>query len=93
MTEIILSAVQNVIYIHFNFLPKNKIFERSKLKAFSEEKKNVTEKLKFVLGRVQNIVRKGENAGENVGYKHFLFFPQYFQKASYTGSLKVRIVW
>ena len=27
------------------------------------------------------------------GYQHFLLFPQVFQKASYTGSLKVGIVW
>ena len=36
---------------------------------------NVTEKWKFVLERVENIVGKGENAGN----KHFLLFPQYFQ--------------
>ena len=30
--------------------------------------------MKFVLGRVKNIVRKGENAV----YQHFLFLPQYF---------------
>ena len=28
--------------------------------------------------RVENIVGKGEN----VGYQHFLLFPQFFQKAS-----------
>ena len=27
------------------------------------------------------------------GYQHFLLFPQCFQNAFYTGSLKVRIVW
>ena len=43
----------------------------------------------FVLGRVENIVRKGENAG----YQHFLLFPQCFQKQSFTGSLKFGIVW
>ena len=37
--------------------------------------------MKFVLGRVENIVRKGENAG----YQHFLLFPQYFQKLSFLG--------
>ena len=31
----------------------------------------VTEKVKFVLERVKNIVGKGENAG----YQHFLLFP------------------
>ena len=48
----------------------------------------MSEKLKFGLGRVENIVGKGENAG----YQHFLLFPQCFQKASYTGSSKVQIV-
>ena len=38
---------------------------------------------------VENIVGKGENAG----YQHFLLFPQYFQKVSPLGSLKVGIVW
>ena len=37
---------------------------------------------KFVLGRVENIVGKGENAG----YQHSLLFPQCFQKASFIGS-------
>ena len=46
---------------------------------------NVNEKLKFVLGRVENIVGKGENAG----YQHFLLFQQYFQNATYPGSLKL----
>ena len=34
----------------------------------------VTEKLKFVFGRIENIVGKGENAR----YHHFLLFPQCF---------------
>ena len=32
------------------------------LKAFVDDKINVTEKLKFVLGRVENIMGKGENS-------------------------------
>ena len=43
----------------------------SKFKAFADDKIIVTEKLKFVLGRAENIVGKGENAG----YQHFLVFP------------------
>ena len=35
--------------------------------------------LNFVLGRIENIVGKGENAGN----QHFLLFPQCFQKASF----------
>ena len=34
------------------------------LKAFAEDTFSVTEKLKFVLGKVENIVGKGENAGK-----------------------------
>ena len=71
-----------------NSLPYNKILDWSKLKAFADDKINVTENLKFGLGRVENIVGKGENAG----YQHFLLFLQCFQKASFSGSLKVRIV-
>ena len=42
-----------------------------------------------VFDRVENIVGKGENAGN----QHFLLFPQCFQKASFLGSLEVGIVW
>ena len=59
------------------------------MKGFADDKINMTQKSDFVLGRVENIVGKGENAG----YQHFLLFEQCFQKASYTWSLKVRIVW
>ena len=38
---------------------------------------------------LENIVGKGENAG----CQHFLLFPQSFQKALFSGSLKVGIVW
>ena len=47
----------------FNSLPNDKILDWSKLKAFADAKINVTEKLKFVKGRVENIVGKAENAG------------------------------
>ena len=49
----------------------------------------MTQKLKNVLGRVENIVGKGENAG----YQHFLLFPQCFLKLSFPEVLKVGIVW
>ena len=48
----------------------------------------MTEKLKFVLERVENIVGKRENAG----YQHFLLFPLCFLKASFSRSLKVGVV-
>ena len=50
---------------------------QSKLKAFADEKlKKMTQKLKFVLGSIENIVGKGENAV----YQHFLLCPQCFSK-------------
>ena len=76
-------------YIHFDSLPNDTFLDLSKLKALADEKLNVTEKLKFVLGRIENIVGKGENAG----YQHFLLLLQCFQKASFSQSLKVRIAW
>ena len=45
--------------------------------------------LTFVFDRTENIVGKGENAG----YQHFRLFPQCFQKASFSGSVKVGIMW
>ena len=59
------------------------------MKALADDKINVTEKLKFALGSQEFNVGKGENSGN----QHFLFFSQCFQKASYTGSKKVVIVW
>ena len=55
-----------------NSLTNDKILNQSKLKAFANDKINVAEKLKFVSGRVENIVGKGEN----VDYWHFLLFSQ-----------------
>ena len=57
-----------------NSLPNDKISDLSRLKAFADDKSNVTQTLKFVLGRVENIVGKGENAG----HQHFLLFVQCF---------------
>ena len=48
----------------FNPLPDNKIFDWSRLKACADDKINVTKKLMFALGRVENIVGKGQNAGK-----------------------------
>ena len=64
-----------------NFLPNDNILDWSKLKAFADGKISVNEKLKFGLGRVENILGKGENAGNQP-------FRTMFQK-----SLKVGIVW
>ena len=73
----------------FNSLQNDKSLDLSKLKAFADNKIKLTEKFRFGLGMVENIVGKGESAG----YQCFLLFPQCFQKASFQGLLKVRIVW
>ena len=44
-------------------LQNNKISDLLKFEVFADDKLNVTDKLKLVLGRVENIVGKGENAG------------------------------
>ena len=72
-----------------NSLPNDKTLDVTKLKAFADDKINVTQMMIPVFDRVENIVGKGENAGN----QHFLLFPQCFQKASFLGSLKVGIVW
>ena len=48
----------------------------------------MTENLKFVLRKAENIV--GE--GENTNYQYFLLFLQCLQKAFFSMSLKVGIV-
>ena len=58
-----------------NSLSNDKILDWSKLKEFADDKIKVTQKLKIVLGRKENIVEKGENAG----YQYFLLSPQCFQ--------------
>ena len=39
----------------FNSLPNNKILDRSKFKAFLDDKINVTQKFEFVLEMLENI--------------------------------------
>ena len=70
-------------------LQNDKFLDWSKMKTFADDKIKVTEKMEFVLEMVEkNIVEKGENAV----YQHFLLFLQYLQKASFSSSLKVRIL-
>ena len=82
------SIVLFVLWV-FNSLPNDNFLDWSEFKQLADNEINVTEKLKFLLGRVENIVGKGENAG----YQHFLLFLKCFQKASILRSLKVGIVW
>ena len=65
----------------FISLANDKILDWSKLKAIADDKLNVTENLKFISGRVENIAEKGQNAG----FQNFLLFPQRFQSLFFQG--------
>ena len=71
-----------------NALPNDKMIDWSNFKAFADDNSNMAEMVKLVFERVENIAGKGENAG----HQHFLLFPLCFQKFTFSGSLKVRIV-
>ena len=68
----------------FNSLPNDKILDATKLKAFADDKLNVAKMMISLFDGVENTMGKGENAG----YQHFLLFPQCFQEASFSRSLK-----
>ena len=67
------SFVRKEIIKGLNSLPNDKILDKSKINAFADDKIIMTRKLKLAIGREENIVEKGENAG----YQHFAIFPQY----------------
>ena len=57
-----------------NPLPDNKILDWSKLKAFADDKLNVTKIIISVFDRVENIVGKGEIAcTSNFSFSHNVF--------------------
>ena len=60
-----------------NSLPNNKILDWSKLKAFADDKMNLNEKFKLVLGKVENLVGKGGKCWLHA----FSPFPTLFSKA------------
>ena len=73
----------------FNSLPNDRILDWSKMKGFADDRIEFDKMMIFDFDRVENIVGKGESAGN----QHFLLFPQCFHKASFSGLLKVGIVW
>ena len=54
-------------------------------KVFADDKIRVTRKLKFVVGRLENIVGERENAER----QHFFLFPQCFQKGHYDSKFVI----
>ena len=75
-----------IVWEWVNPSSNSKFLDRPNLKEVADDKINVTEKLKFVLRRVENTVGKGENAGY---HSIFSFSPQWFQKASFQGYQKL----
>ena len=73
----------------FNSLPNDKILDWPKLRAFADDKLNAIEKLNFVLGLVENIVGKVENAG----FQHFVLSHIVFKSFIFLEVLKGGIVW
>ena len=85
MFPVLTKTIQNIQEtINFIFV----IVDQSKLKVLADGKINMIQKLKFVLGRVENIVGKWENSG----YQHFLLFWQCFQNDLLLRLLKVGTV-
>ena len=72
--------------VGLTFYQNNKTVNESTMKLFAEGKINMSEKLKFVMERVENIVGKGENAG----YQHFLLLAQCFSKTFFLRVVKSR---
>ena len=68
-------GAQSVTYRTLILYQMTNLFDWSKLVVFADDKISVSQEQKFILGLVENIVGKGENAG----YQHFLLFPQCFK--------------
>ena len=73
-------------HISVNPLSDDKILSLPKLKAFADDKLNITQNIKVFFHRIENIVGKEENAD----YQHFLLFPQCIQKLFFLQSVKSR---
>ena len=59
-----------IMYHSYNSLPNDKILDMTKLKAFADDRINEAQMMISVFDGVENIVGKGENAGN----QHFLPF-------------------
>ena len=58
--------VQGPFHLRINPEPNNTVLDWSKLNAYADDKTNTTEISKFILGRIENIVGKRENAGHHI---------------------------
>ena len=60
-------AADDNLNLAVNPFPNGNIFDLSKFKAFVDDKMDVSKRLIFVLGRVENIMGNEENAGYFTG--------------------------
>ena len=68
-------SVAGIVAFNFDLCvppPGDKIFVVSKIKALADSESNITQNIRFVFHRVENIVGKRENTAD----KHFLLFSQ-----------------
>ena len=72
-----------------NPFPHEKILDQTKLKAFANDKLNVTKMIISVFDREENIVGKGEIACTS----NFSFTHNVFQKTSFPDTSKGVIMW
>ena len=78
-----------LFFSHVNSLPNDKFLDWSSFKVFADNKIDLTENFKFVLGRVYKTVGKEENAGD----QHFLLFPRCFPTNCSKRLLNIVIMW
>ena len=63
-----------LVVLGFNPFPHDKILDQTKLKAFADDKLEITKMIISVLDRVENIVGKGEIAcTSNFSFSHNVF--------------------
>ena len=67
------SLLYKIVFQPLTLYQRTNFFYWIKLKAFAIDKINVTQKLTFVLERVENFFGKGENAGYLMFSKAFFF--------------------
>ena len=73
--------------MYFNPFPHDKILDKTKLKAFADDKLNVTKMIFSIFDRVENIVGKGEIACTS----HFSFSHNVFKRLLSQARQKVSL--
>ena len=71
------------------FFAKQQNIRLVQIQSICRRQNNSDSVIEICVGRVENIVEKGENAG----HQHFLLFSRCFQMLSFPEVLKVGIVW